>query len=681
MDGPGGLYLSSKDGSNDPARIRYVDPATSVITTAVGFIAPSAWTAGTGFSYATRIAVTVSGTQYLFVATQAGISGTIAPNWPTALNATIQDGAVTWKNTGVYFGGSGCSAQTDSWGDGCTALQATVGTVTGMAVDQSGNLYCSDTGSTVSVDTTSTHSMVRRVDAVTKIVTAVAGNGTQGYAGDGGPATQAELIAGDIAFDNLGNLYIVDAVYDVPMVNASNGKISTITGEQINTTLADLCTGGSGDGGPASSAGFGSLTGIAIDLANNVYLVDEVACNVRRIDSGTQMIVNVGGQVGRYQILDPGLGDYGTGDSDGSATEAILGQPELVRLDGMGNMYIASGNGSVRKIDVTQSVLPFDGPSGYFNTLQIDTVSPPLTATVLNAGSSGVLSFASLFTSAPWGISSADFTRDVTNPTGSTDCYDLGSVSVGFECPINIDFTPTATGQLIGVGLVSDNAANTPQTIALFGIGAAPVPNVTLLPFLLSYPTPQGGRSGTQTLTLSNNTASPLAITGVSIAGIGAAAFAQTNNCGAALAPNSSCGIAVTFSPTVIAGSSANPPPDILTAQVTVMDSDAGSLQTANLTGTETIHATDLPSSAKAKVLSVSETIHATDAPTTAKAKQISVSEAIHTTDTPLTAKAKLINLTEAIHTADTPSAAKAKQISVSEAIHATDTPAAAKAR
>ncbi len=73
--------------------------------------------------------------------------------------------------------------------------------MTGIAVDLDGNIYIVDTG----------NNAVRRVDAVTGIITTLAGNGTSGYSGDGGPATAATLDTPfDVAVDKTGNVYIAD---------------------------------------------------------------------------------------------------------------------------------------------------------------------------------------------------------------------------------------------------------------------------------------------------------------------------------------------------------------------------------------------------------------------------------------------------------------------------------------
>jgi hypothetical protein len=107
-----------------------------------------------------------------------------------------------------------------------------------VALDGGGNLYIADYG----------NNAIRRVTAATGIITTVAGTGIFGYSGDGGPATSAQLAApAGVTFDGAGNLYIADQENDrVRKVTATTGILTTIAGNGTQ--------GYSGDGGPATSA-------------------------------------------------------------------------------------------------------------------------------------------------------------------------------------------------------------------------------------------------------------------------------------------------------------------------------------------------------------------------------------------------------------------------------------------
>src|SRR5208337_4623547 len=101
--------------------------------------------------------------------------------------------------------------------------------------------------------------------AATGIITTVAGDGTAGDSGDGGPATSAAIVAIGVAVDSSGNLYIGGDTA-VRKVAAANGVITTVAGQ--------AGYGYSGDGGPATKAKFNGVGGVAVDGAGNLYIAD-----------------------------------------------------------------------------------------------------------------------------------------------------------------------------------------------------------------------------------------------------------------------------------------------------------------------------------------------------------------------------------------------------------------------
>lgn len=191
-----------------------------------------------------------------------------------------------------------------------------------VAVDAVGNLYIADYF----------NYRVRKVAASTGVITTVAGTGVQGYSGDGGPATSAELGGPEgVAVDLNGNLYIADASnYRVRKVSATTGTITTVAG---NGT-----PGFSGDGGAATSAQFRALYGVTVDSKNNLYIADTDNNRVRKVSGG--IVTTVAGN---------GASGY-TGDG-GLATSAALSFPWSVALDTAGNLYIADlFNNAIRKV-------------------------------------------------------------------------------------------------------------------------------------------------------------------------------------------------------------------------------------------------------------------------------------------------------------------------------------------
>lgn len=174
----------------------------------------------------------------------------------------------------------------------------------------------------------SLNTTVWRLEAATGLVTRVAGNGTPGFGGDGGPAVSAQMIPAGIALDAAGNLFVADAANN-RIRRVANGIITTIAG---NGTI-----GFGGDNGPATSAQFNAPIGVAVDAAGNLYIADANNNRVRKVTNG--VISTVAGN---------GAPFFG-GDS-GPAINASLG-PGAVALDTAGNLYIADVNGGrIRKV-------------------------------------------------------------------------------------------------------------------------------------------------------------------------------------------------------------------------------------------------------------------------------------------------------------------------------------------
>jgi hypothetical protein len=174
---------------------------------------------------------------------------------------------------------------------------------------------------------------VRKVDLVSGIITTVAGNGTNGYSGNGGIATNAQFNGAiDVACDNIGNLYISDQKNGaIRKVDAVTGIISTVAG---NGTL-----GYSGDNGLATNAQLDEPDGLFLDTHNNLFIADYRNGAIRKVDLTTGIITTVAG----------GLEGYG-GDN-GPATNAKLKCVD-VSVDGYGNIYISDYvNQRIRKVN------------------------------------------------------------------------------------------------------------------------------------------------------------------------------------------------------------------------------------------------------------------------------------------------------------------------------------------
>ncbi|MBN8693511.1 MAG: T9SS type A sorting domain-containing protein [Bacteroidetes bacterium] len=214
-------------------------------------------------------------------------------------------------------------------GDGASANFAHIKAPGGVAFDASGNVYIADTW----------NHRVRKVD-LSGIITTFAGDGTFGFSGDGGPATNAKLnFPQDIATDASGNIYIADA---------GNTRVRKVDPSGIITTFAGTgVSGWQGDGGPATSADLEKLSSLAVDGAGNLFIV--TGPRVRK--------VNTSGIISTYA----GTGSSGFTGDGGPATSAKIAA-EGIAFDASGNLYIADGyNHRVRVVSTSGIISTFAG--------------------------------------------------------------------------------------------------------------------------------------------------------------------------------------------------------------------------------------------------------------------------------------------------------------------------------
>ena len=221
-------------------------------------------------------------------------------------------------------------------GDGGLAANAVLNLPTSVALDRTGNVYFCDW-----------NARIRKIDSRTGLIATIAGTGIRGFAGDGGPATNALLGGpGNIAVDDAGNVYFADAYnYRVRRVSAATGIIATVAGNGIQFDR--------GDSGLATNVGIGIPSGIAVDAAGRLYIANG-ADRVRKVDARTGNITTVAGAGGSSF----------SGDG-GPAVLAQLDQPSAVAVDADGNLYIAArGEHRIRRVDaVTGTITTAAGTS------------------------------------------------------------------------------------------------------------------------------------------------------------------------------------------------------------------------------------------------------------------------------------------------------------------------------
>ena len=225
-------------------------------------------------------------------------------------------------------------------GNGGPATGAEIGYAQGLALDSAGNLYFSDSGNNV----------VWMVSAKTGAISIVAGNGTSGYSGDNGLATNAQLNSPNgVAVDSAGNIYIADSNNNIVReVTASTGVITTIAGAYGRTSCGAGPSGQNGDGNLATAACLAQPSGLAFDSGGNLYIADSAHYAIRKVSAISGIITTIAGNNGQ---------NYYSGDG-GPATSAGLGTINALALDSAGNLFISSlGTSRIRKVTVGTGII------------------------------------------------------------------------------------------------------------------------------------------------------------------------------------------------------------------------------------------------------------------------------------------------------------------------------------
>jgi uncharacterized protein (TIGR03437 family) len=320
--------------------------AQNVITTVAGasdFVFPrSVRTLDAPLDKVTCVAVDAGGNVYLCDATRHIVA------------KVSRDGTLTVvAGNGISIGGYS--------GDGGPATSASLNYPAGVAVDDSGNIYIADTK----------NHRIRKVSPQ-GIMTTVAGKGSRGFSGDGGPGTSAALNQPlSVAVDVAGNILIADSLNDRVRKVGTDGVITTVAGSGVR--------GSGGDGGPATGAALYAPEGVAVDRAGNLYIADTGNQRLRKVSAqGTistlarlfsfprAVAVHADGNLyiaDDYTIrkVSPqGAINTVAGSSEsppsfsgdgGPATSASLDNPDGVAVDAAGNLYIAdTGNQRLRKV-------------------------------------------------------------------------------------------------------------------------------------------------------------------------------------------------------------------------------------------------------------------------------------------------------------------------------------------
>jgi hypothetical protein len=307
FDVAGNLYIV--DQSNN--RIRKVN-TNGIISTVVGngmagyhgdgsdaTVAELNYPTATAFDVAGNLYIVDNGNNLVRKVNTLGIITTVV-------------GDTTGANTGTNNGYSG---------DGGQATSAKLNSPIGIALDNIGNLYIADQN----------NNRIRKINTL-GIISTIVGNGIQGFSGDGGIATSAQIDNPQgLVFDAVGNMFIADYGNDRVRKVSTVGIISTFAG---NGTCCSL-----GDGGQATAAELFYPTGITCDTEDNVYIADRNNKRIRKVNT-----------LGIISTI-AGNGILGYSGDGGQATVAEIADPTGVAFDDTGNMYIADYyNSRIRKV-------------------------------------------------------------------------------------------------------------------------------------------------------------------------------------------------------------------------------------------------------------------------------------------------------------------------------------------
>lgn len=378
-------------------------------------------------------------------------------------------------------------------GDGGLATQALIGNPADVALDDNGNLYISD----------AENHRIRKVDAVTGIITTIAGADppgplNYGFGGDGGPAISAYLAAPSGLAYASGNLYVADTWNSrIRKIDLTTGIISTVAGDgsffnaksvpypydvvvdansdlyvtqpdfsrvvkidpsgTVFTKAGNGSTGFSGDGGLAINAELNYPMGLCLDSFGNLYITDQGNNRVRKIDTNGIISTLVGN----------GL-PYDIGDGS-SVINAAIYSPSGIASDNNGNLYVTTGNSLVRKISRIDPTVLFTSPvSGSYGDL--------LMLTSNKGGSTGTVVYS------------------VTNGTGSgtisgnvLSCTGAGTVTVKAYVEADENFNAGTATQTIMIAKAVLNAtpndsrrlygaSNPPLTLTYSGFKGSDAP-------------------------------------------------------------------------------------------------------------------------------------------------------------------------------------------------------------
>ena len=403
-------------------------------------------------------------------------------------------------------------------------------------------------------------------------VSVLLGNGTGGF------PTRTDYATGNFPFGITTADLNGDGALDLATANQS-GTVSVLLNSGSGTFTSHT----------EYSTGFDSVAVAAKDFNRDNH-IDLAVANA---GAGTiSVLLNKGDGTFNSQV------SY---DTDGVPVALITadinrdGKPDLTVAQSTGAASILLGNGDgtfQAHVDYAAGNLPqgvtaadFTGSGG--NDLAVSNANDNTVSVLLNDADTAVSPTALNFGSQAAGITSSPMNVTLTNPTGQPLTITSIAASVPYaatntcgsslganaSCTISVTFTPASPGTAAGILTISDGAPASPQLVSLTGLGTGSGPAVELSATTLNFGDETVGKtSAAQTLTVTNSGTSTLTISNVTASGD----YAETSTCITSLAPNATCTVTVTFTPTMSG---------TRTGAVTLTDNAANSPQTVNLTG------------------------------------------------------------------------------------------------
>ncbi len=471
-------------------------------------------------------------------------------------------------------------------GDGGAATNARLNAPAAVAVDGAGNVYIAD----------SSNQRIREINAATGVITTVAGNGACTFSGDG-IAIENSLCQPDTLWADVnGNLFIADQY---------NQRLRWVSTAGLMTTFGGNGSAGfNGDGGPATNAEFYYPAGIWEDSSGNFLVADEYNYRIRGITAFAALntsagslnfpLESVGSTSPPQQVILSAVGPVTISNISitGDFTESDDCPSSLPNTTTC-TMYVyfspkAGGtrtgtvtindNGFFNSVSTialsgTGTAISITGAPVSFGNQLKNTTSATKTVTVKNNGSAAIT------------INSVTLNEMTDFAFASNTC--TGSLAARASCTIGLTFTPTTTGPKKGAVIIKDSDPTSPQIVGVSGTGTS---NVSLAPNIVAFAnTAVGTTSAPSRITLTNKTGVSITLNtpAITISGpfVNAASTTCTN--GLVIANLGTCTISVEFKPTAVGYASGT---------LSVSDSDVTSPQTVALSGTGTALSFNPPS-------------------------------------------------------------------------------------